>query len=215
MRIDARASGCPAPSRAPGIALRVRAMGGSAFLVAWAIGYFGTATRAVARFDPTLPMESALPLLGPAIWIYLAGIGWIAMPWFIVDTPRVFSRFATGAFVALLAAVACFALWPSGAPLLRAQASPAELGHATALALNLLHRLDAPANQLPSLHVALAWLATFAVSRQVPRRRPLAWAAGLLVTASVLFAKQHALADVAAGLALAWLSDRVGARLMR
>jgi membrane-associated phospholipid phosphatase len=68
-----------------------------------------------------------------------------------------------------------------------------------------LEYMDKPYNHFPSLHVALSWLAVF--GSQVSRRSRVALyllAAGISV--STLFVKQHYVADVLYGFALAWFA---------
>jgi membrane-associated phospholipid phosphatase len=71
-----------------------------------------------------------------------------------------------------------------------------------------LEYMDKPYNHFPSLHVALSWLAVF--GSQVSRRSRvvlIVLAAGISV--STLFVKQHYIADVVYGFAVAWMAWRL------
>ena len=71
-----------------------------------------------------------------------------------------------------------------------------------------LSYLDKPYNHFPSLHVALSWLAVYA--SQVSRRSCVAlYVLAVGVSVSTVFVKQHYIADVVAGFALAWVAWRL------
>jgi membrane-associated phospholipid phosphatase len=173
--------------------------------VFWGFGYFRLATRVPVLFEPTTGLDAAIPFVGWSVWIYLAGIIWIAAPLALVDERDLFWQSAAAYVVALTLGFLCFAAFPAGAPALRRLASPVGLDALTAWALLTLQRIDTPSNLLPSLHVALAWLASRAVWRQHPPWRIVCGLVSVTVTMSVCLSKQHTVLDVAAGLALAWL----------
>lgn len=62
---------------------------------------------------------------------------------------------------------------------------------------------DPSYNHFPSLHVAISWLVYFAC-REVVRRRVVFLVLVIGISISTVFVKQHYLADVLAGVALAW-----------
>lgn len=66
-----------------------------------------------------------------------------------------------------------------------------------------LEYMDKPYNHFPSLHVALSWLAVHA-SQVSGRSRVGLWLLAAGVSVSTLFVKQHYVADVVYGFALAW-----------
>jgi membrane-associated phospholipid phosphatase len=66
-----------------------------------------------------------------------------------------------------------------------------------------LEYMDKPYNHFPSLHVALSWLAVHA-SQVSGRSRVGLWLLAVGVSVSTLFVKQHYIADVVYGFALAW-----------
>ncbi len=176
---------------------------------AWAVGYFGIAWRIAPVADPTTVLDAAIPFTGWTVWIYLAGLPWIVAPLVLVREPRLFWRAALAYAIAIGAGFLCFTALQTEAPALRAQAAADGLDAATAWALLTLHRLDAPVNLLPSLHVALAWLAAWALACQHRRWRHACYAAAAAVTASVCLVKQHTALDALAGLLLAWLCARL------
>jgi hypothetical protein len=199
----------------------------------WGLGYFSLAPLP-ARFDPSTALDLRLPFVGAFLWVYLAGIVWIILPACLIRSRRRYRETASAYAIALLVAFICFALMPTATPSLRLQAATAAPGGWTGTALALLHRIDGPSNVLPSLHVALAWLAAHALvsppalrsgmrsglrsapltGHDGPSRGRARWRNGLCVLAaisislSVCLTKQHAVADVAAGGLLAWAARR-------
>lgn len=68
-----------------------------------------------------------------------------------------------------------------------------------------LEYLDKPYNHFPSLHVALSWLAVFG-SQVSGRSRVVLSVLAVAISVSTLFVKQHYIADVLYGFALAWIA---------
>lgn len=71
-----------------------------------------------------------------------------------------------------------------------------------------LEYMDKPYNHFPSLHVALSWLAVFA-SQVSSRSKVVFWLLAIGISISTLFVKQHYIADVLYGFALAWIAWRL------
>jgi len=68
-----------------------------------------------------------------------------------------------------------------------------------------LEYMDKPYNHFPSLHVALSWLAVFA-SQVSGRSRIGLYVLAAAISISTIFVKQHYIADVLYGFALAWIA---------
>lgn len=129
------------------------------------------------------------------------------MPLMVLLTPydrRAFRRLAAAYAVAIVAAGACFVAFPLAAP----RAADAGEGVFGAL-VRITYALDASRNLFPSLHVAVSTLTAMAVGRARPSWRvPMVlWAA--LIAASTLLVRQHYVADVAGGIALALAVSRM------
>ena len=74
-----------------------------------------------------------------------------------------------------------------------------------------LEYMDKPYNHFPSLHVALSWLAVFGA--QVSGRSRIGlYVLAAAISISTLFVKQHYIADVAYGFAVAWVAWRLTPR---
>jgi membrane-associated phospholipid phosphatase len=193
----------------------LRALCGLGLAVFWAIGYFGIAAHTTTTFDPSLDIDRRIPFVGWTVWVYTGGLLWIASPLVLVTDSRLFRRMAFAYLVGMAVSFLCFAVLPTAAPTLHAAATPSQLDSASAWALLTLHRLDATVNLLPSLHVTLSWLAAEAIWRQHRKGRWACYCVAAAVTASVCLVKQHTVADVVCGLALAYICmDVSGARIM-
>lgn len=181
----------------------------------WALGYFaaGVWLHPAPVFNPSTPLDAAIPFAGLALWPYLCAIVWMAMPAVLLQSPAQFRRTARSYALLIAFSILCFVLLPAEAPELRRQASAAGLDPLTAWALLRLHAIDPPRNLLPSLHVSLAALAACALARANTRWRLPGALVLAMIVASVCLSKQHTVADALAGLLAAWLCDGWARRL--
>ena len=175
-------------------------------------GYFllGHLTQDRAHpFPFELPFECHLPFYPPAVFAYLLALvlpDFALFGWPLAD--RVGMRRQALAYALLQTlSFAIYAAYPVHADLRPATiAEPATL---SSRVLATYYALDPPVNLFPSLHCGHAVLAAL-LARKLDRR--LGWLVGILALAvlvSVLLVKQHYVADVLAGLGLAWLVDRL------
>lgn len=149
--------------------------------------------------------DAAVPFVPATVWIYLSDYALVATAFFWCSTWHEVKRF-TAAYLALLVLGATFHLaWPTLFP---REAFPLVALGPTGQALAFLRRLDLPTSCLPSMHVAGSVLAALSLWKK--RRLVFGvwsfWAGA--VSVSTLTVKQHYLADVVAGTALAvgcWL----------
>ncbi len=71
--------------------------------------------------------------------------------------------------------------------------------------LRFFYWIDEPYNCFPSLHVALAMISAAVVRWQRPRLAPVFYLLAAIVSASILFMKQHYVLDLVGGLGVSWL----------
>lgn len=148
---------------------------------------------------PELPLDRMLPLQPAWSLVYLSLFDAALLPVFVIHQQELIRRVVLAFLSIWLLAYACFLAWPTVAP------TPAEVpgsGFSVAV-LRVIYDSDIAYNCFPSLHVAQCFVAAFACQR-VHRgvgAVTLAWAA--LVALSTLFTKQHYVADVLGGIALA------------
>ncbi len=146
-----------------------------------------------------LPGEERLPFLPVFEYLYVLSY---FIPVLLFVTIRDYASFrrmlrATG--VTLLVAYTTYLLFPVyfERPYLEVSSF-----HTWLLSLEYM---DKPYNHFPSLHVALSWLAVFG-SQVSGRSRVGLSLLAVGISVSTIFVKQHYLADVLYGFALAWIA---------
>jgi membrane-associated phospholipid phosphatase len=175
---------------------------------AWAgIGYLCfcaayTFTGRVHFRDPVTLERSFIDDLTPfidwSVWVYHSQLLFLILcVWLLKEAKNICRVLYSMSFASVLS-FCVFLIYPTVITRIRQPAAGL-----TAMAFELLYRIDSPSNCLPSLHVALAWLASTGLARERGRAGGLAvlWAA--MISASTMTTGQHYFVDVAAGLGLA------------
>ncbi|MEQ1568094.1 MAG: phosphatase PAP2 family protein, partial [Myxococcota bacterium] len=173
----------------------------AAFLALWVAAYGGASALSAHvpwRIGVALPGEEHLPL------VRAASIPYLSLDLLLLALPLTLRRWSelapvAGALAAqtLVAAAVFVALPVRTEPWL--ELPPTDPLFALADAMNLER------NYLPSLHVSYALTAASVLAGRAAGPARAAYAAwGLMVAASTVLLRQHYLADVAAGAALAW-----------
>jgi membrane-associated phospholipid phosphatase len=174
--------------------------------------YLGAAALPRATPVTLVPsgLDAAIPFLPWTVWAYLSQFPYLGFVYWQGRGTVAWARDLRAMLAATIASVAVFVLYPTHIPREAIDADPA-----TTLAFAALYGTDPATNCLPSLHVSLAFLGATGFWPERPRLAwaCLAWAA--LITVSTLTTKQHYVADVLAGLAVAvaagWLVRRLEA----
>jgi len=182
-----------------------RAAWAAALLALWGSGYFLIAHSPAMRHarDLAMPFDSAIPFVAWTVWIYLAGLPFIAVPLFAVRAEPAFQRVARSYALVLLASFACFGAMPVSAHSLR-EAAVAAAPDPSSSAIRALRSIDPECNLFPSLHVSLSALSCWSMADAQPRLRWVFVALLTLICLSVATTKQHLVLDVVGGLCLAW-----------
>jgi membrane-associated phospholipid phosphatase len=189
-------------------------------LVLPAFGVWVLSYELVARYASRLPavdltsaLDAQIPFRAQWIWIYVLTYVVPFLATLVVkDDERVY-RALVAVGLASFTAYVVYVLYPVSSP------RPVPGAGVADQLVALQQRLDYPANQLPSLHVANAWIlyATVAGERRERWLRAACAALAFAITLSTLFVKQHVLLDVLAGVlwggAAYWASGSVYARL--
>ena len=190
------------------LALVLGAVSGAAYLI------YPVLNHGPGKIFLRTPLDRAIPLVPVMVIPYLSLIPLIiaaAVVFAIADVRR-FQAFALAVTLAMLASYLVYALAQSYV----IRPSPAGRDWLTA-AVRHVYSLDRPYNDFPSLHTSLATIVAVSWLRTHWRTGVAiaVWCA--LVIASTVLIHQHYLADVAGGLAVAWLavtaSDRILSRL--
>lgn len=153
------------------------------------------------------PLDRQIPFVPAAIWIYLS-----AMPLLLLTVwvPGSYER--TRAFVSMAIALAIagvvFLLFPATIP----RQSP-DLSGLTGSAWKLLYAVDTARNSLPSLHAALAAIATSVLGREGRAWRVIGSIWLVAILAAALATKQHFVVDLVAGLCLGIGALLIGSRV--
>jgi membrane-associated phospholipid phosphatase len=156
-----------------------------------------------AQHVPALPLDDRVPLV-PA-WALVYGpvyLFLILLPIFLIRRPEHIRRTVYAYLTAWIVAYVWFVAYPTVAP--RPATVPGD-GFA-AWGLRFLYDADPPANCFPSLHVAHASVSALTCARVHRGVGAVALLFAVLVAASTLFTRQHYVADVAGGMALAGLA---------
>ncbi|APW39408.1 hypothetical protein RD110_21120 [Rhodoferax koreense] len=182
--------------------LALAAVNASVFGLCYLLANAHARQRGVLR-HVALPFEAGMPFIPGFILPYLSSGPLFVAAFFLIrsrDDLRVLSQ-------RLLLATVLAAMVFVWFPLRYSTARPTVASNALAPLFDLLAAVDAPYNQLPSLHVAyclILWLALGRLPRAAWARVALgAWLA--LTAVATLFVHQHHLLDVLAGLGLGLL----------
>jgi membrane-associated phospholipid phosphatase len=156
------------------------------------------------------PLDSAIPLVPVMVIPYLSLIPLIIVAVVVLATADVrrVQALAVAVILAMLVSYLIYALAQSYV----IRPSPPGRDWLT-VAVRRVYSLDRPYNAFPSLHTSLATIVAVSWLRIHPRTGMAVAIWCTLIAASTVLIRQHYLADVAGGLAVAWLavtaSDRI------
>ncbi len=166
--------------------------------------YFGTQqlmSGAVHRCMET-PLDRLIPFQPGWVWAYAAFFPFWLYGYF--RTARLgredFERLAAAHMLAELGCCLLFVLLPT------TNVRPALPSGLSSAVLGLVYRLDPPTDLFPSIHCMVSWMCWLGVrgDPRVSRTERLVFClVAVAICASTLFVRQHVLADVLAGTALA------------
>ena len=165
-----------------------------------------------------IPLDDKIPFFAPAVVFYVLWFPLLFFSglWLLLKDGLDFRRYMFSLGVCMTLAAVIYLLWPNGQDLRPDLSQPCGLFE---WMLGGLYRIDTNTNVLPSLHVACV-VPVVACLRASPgiRRRWIPAAVGvlsLLVAASTVFVKQHAILDLAAGVVLGAFAVAVGFAVFR
>ena len=162
--------------------------------------------RASAVYVPELALDRLLPL--EPFWALVYGALYaflIVLPVLVVQQPEMVRRTVWAYITVWSVSYACFLLYPTVAP-----RPDTVTGDGFAVwGLTFLYDADPPYNCFPSIHVAHSFVSALACHRVHRTLGRVALLCAALVAISTLFTKQHYVADVIAGIALAVTANAV------
>ena len=152
------------------------------------------------------PLERAIPFLPWTIWIYFSFFALIGATALLVRPER-FLRFVFSATLAALIAWTVVLLLP----ITFERPDPSLISGALHRAIyDFVHAVDPAHITFPSLHVAVTWICVFMLWGR--SHQHWLFVLGAAISLSTLLTKQHQVADVAGGMALAtlcvWVTGR-------
>ncbi|HEX7965518.1 MAG TPA: phosphatase PAP2 family protein [Gammaproteobacteria bacterium] len=164
------------------------------YLVIGAFVAHGHTYRPETRLDALFPLVPAWSLV--YLSLFLAAL----LPVFVVHQQELVRRVVWMYLTTWLTAFAVFLLYPTAAPV------HADVlgGGFTDAVMRGLYDSDVSYNCFPSLHVAQCYLAASCCHKVHRRTGMVAFAWATLVSLSTLYTKQHYVADVVGGMALAF-----------
>ena len=185
-----------------------------AYLV-WVLCYelVGHAAAQLPTYDLTNALDRVIPLWPNAVWAYEACY---LLPFLPVLVARDWHRINVWLLACLLANLSAFVVY-FALPVSFPRPALGESWAERVIAFEYAIDFKAGANNLPSMHVALSWLAAFGCARQGRSKLLVAAACTLaaLISLSTLLVKQHLVWDVVAGLLWALASWRLASALYR
>lgn len=163
---------------------------------------------------PFTRLDQAIPFIPETVWIYNSDLFLFLFAYGFCKDMASASRYLYSFLAVLIVSVVVFFFWPTVYPR-DLFPLPQVLDPYTAKVFNHLRSVDAPSNCLPSLHVSVSYLSAFIYLDKQREKFPffLGWAT--LVSLSTLTTKQHYIADVLTGLALAILVHFIFRRLLK
>lgn len=154
-------------------------------------------------------LDAYIPFFAPAVGAYflwfplLAGTGF----WLMAKDGRGFRDYMWFLAVCFTISAAVYFLWPSGQDLRPDLSAPKNLFER---ALARIYAMDTNTNVFPSLHVSCSVGAVLSLRDSATTRkngiRPLAAVLAVVIIASTVLVKQHAVLDIPGGIAAALLS---------
>jgi len=170
--------------------------------------YMYVQTVAGSKFDFTTSIDLAIPFIPETIWIYITNFLLMLYAIFAIEN---FNDILIGSIMAVLISVLCFIYFPSDYP---RELYPITEGF-YGWAFSVLRSTDMPNNTFPSLHISLTWLLTVSLIKESKKKCINIYLIiyTILLSLSVLTTKQHFIADVFGGIAVAWLSLMIAKRV--
>jgi membrane-associated phospholipid phosphatase len=150
--------------------------------------------------DRLLPLTPMWALVYGALYAFL-----IVLPVFVIQQEELIRRTVWAYLTVWTVAYICFILYPTVAP----RPDTVTGKRFAAWGLRFLYEADPPYNCFPSLHVAHSFVSALACWRVHRPLGVIAASGASLVAISTLFTKQHYVADLVAGILLAFAAYTV------
>ncbi len=166
----------------------------------WAGGYFliGHYTNVEEAVRFTTWLDSRIPFQPTFVWFYLTIYMVFLIPFVLVRDARFFREVSYAYITLMLLCYSVFLTYP-----VIMDRPPLEVTDLSTWALSKVYGNDPPVNCFPSMHVAMAMLASLVVFEISRLQGTFLILLTFFISASTLLTKQHYIADVLVGVLLA------------
>lgn len=166
----------------------------------WAGGYFliGRYTNVSEAVEFTTWLDSRIPFKPTFVWFYLTIYMVFLIPFVLVRESRFFREVSYAYITLMLICYSVFLIYP-----VVMHRPSLEVTDFSTWALSKVYGNDPPVNCFPSMHVAMAMLASLVVFEINRPQGTFLILLTFFIAASTLLTKQHYIADVLVGLLLA------------
>ncbi len=175
-----------------------------ALLAMWVFGYFVVGKLIAADhsfYSLATTADRRLPFVPYFVYPYVALYPVFLLPFFLVRDREFFKVFGWSYVTVMIACYLVF--WNFPVAVERPTFAVVDF---TTWALNLVYKLDVPANCFPSMHAAMSMMAALTVFTIDHRRGVWVIFVTLMIGLSALLVKQHYIADILAGFGIAILT---------
>lgn len=180
-------------------------------VVVYLVGWFGIqawVTRQGRFYDLSTPLDRAIPLVPTFSWAYAMIYALIAAAVLFIRNRELYLIGIKGVLGQTAVAYAVFLLLP-----VRMDYRPDVDVHLmegwSAMMLSFYYAIDQPLNLFPSMHLALGVWCGFALVADRPTWKWPVYFSIFWISLSVVFVRQHYIADAMAGLAMALATRRM------
>ena len=177
--------------------------------------YYATrlVTQKMTHFDLSLPVDGALPFIPAFSVIYLLAFVQWTVGYILIarDSRELCWRTISGEIISKLICMALFLLLPT--TMKRAKIVSDGIFDRI---VGYIYQLDAADNFFPSIHCLESWVCfrgAMRMKKTGSRYRHFTLLFSLLVFASTVLIKQHAVADIAGGVLTAEIGQQIGQRI--
>ncbi|MDP8257041.1 MAG: phosphatase PAP2 family protein [Candidatus Alcyoniella australis] len=174
----------------------------------WAGGYYATGALAVGK-EPTsmmTPIDGLIPFVPQFVFIYLTVFPLFLVPFMIIVDRKFFTAFGSAYLTVMLSCYLVYLFLPVTSEGFRVSEqvlySVDDFSH---YVLRLVYHNDTPYNCFPSMHASLSLISALTLWEIHWRYGVLGLFACFAIGASTLMTKQHFIADIFVGYALAML----------
>jgi membrane-associated phospholipid phosphatase len=166
-------------------------------------------TNHIHFFTPVeLPMSAIdqwVPLVPASIWIYISEYTMFAVAFYLMKDIESINRYAYSFGLMMVICAIFFIFYPTTYPR-HLYPLPSDILFINKLPFGIIRTLDDPSNSFPSSHVSACFVTALAFVNESKKKMAFFIIWSLLISVSTLTTKQHYLADVIAGFALAVFS---------